>query len=273
MIGKALEMAILQLQAVATETSTNQTVTDNTATNPTANTTLPEEVPPTPITPVTPIIPNVDVKTAITFAYQLAAFVYLGLGIAYCFFGALFVQLFISLFTGLVVGAIPYFLFGGSTGGLWAAIIVFGVTSLGCWHLHHLHAGLLGAGVGTYVGSVAWALLAVFGIPLYVKYIFEVFGAAILGWYAYHHSDKFVVHATAFLGSNMIATSITLFTNDSMGPWGNLGVQVACIVIFSIAGHHVQEKLGLEEKHHKKMETLKNKKNLSHGTDDHYLKS
>jgi hypothetical protein len=201
----------------------------------------------------------------------MAGFVYLGLGIAYCFFGALFVQLFISVFTGLVVAAIPYALFP-STGGLWTAVIVFAVTSFGCWHLHHLHAGLLGAGVGTYAGSIAWALLAVFGVPLYVKYIFEIFGAALLGWYAYHHSDKFVVHATAFLGSNMIATAITLFTNDSLGPLGNLLVQIACIVVFTFAGHFVQEKLGFEGKHHEKMEKLKKSKNLSHGTDDHFIK-
>jgi hypothetical protein len=204
------------------------------------------------------------VEAGISFAFQMAAFVYLGLGIAYTFFGALFVQLFISLFTGLVVGAFPYFLLSGSTGGLWASIIVFAVTSFGCWHLHHLHAGLLGAGVGTYAGSVAWALLAVFGIPLYVKYIFELVGAALVGWYGYTHSDKFIVHATAFLGSNMIATSITLFTNDRLGVWGNLGVQIACIVIFSVAGHHVQHKFGFEDKHHKKMEYLKNKKG-NHG--------
>lgn len=261
MIGKALEMAILQLQAAngATGSETN----GGTGT------------PPPPAAPLTPTpipITKEQVEAGLTFALQLAGFIYLGLGIAYTFFGALFVQLFISLFTGLVVGGITFFLFSQSTGALWAGIIVFGVTSFGCWHLHRIHAGLLGAGVGSYAGSVAWALLAVFGIPVYVKYIFEILGAAVLGWYAYHHDDKFVVHATAFLGSNMIATSITMFTNDRLGVWGNLGVQIACIVIFSIAGHHVQHRLGFEKKHHEKMENRKKKYDLSNHGDDHYQK-
>ncbi len=70
----------------------------------------------------------------------------------------------------------------------------------------------------------------------------------------------------------MIATSITMFTNDKLGTWGNLGVQIACIVIFSVAGHYVQHKLGLEEKHHKKMADRKKKYDLSNHGDDHYQK-
>jgi hypothetical protein len=181
----------------------------------------------------------------------MAAFIYLGLGIAYTFFGAYSVRVFISLFTGLVIGAFPYYIFSGTSGALWASVIAFAVTSFGCWHLDHLHSGLLGAGVGTYAGSIAWALLAVFGIPLYVKYIFEIVGAALLGWYGYTHHHEFIVHATAFLGSNMIATSITLFTNDRLGVWGNLGVQIACIVVFSLAGSHFQHKHNFHEKHKK----------------------
>jgi len=255
MFGKALEMAILQLQAVVTDSPANGSTTDGTTTAVGTTTTGGNTT--TGGTPLTP-----EVQAEISFNIKLAAFIFLGLGIAFTFFGALFMQLFISLFTGLVVGAFPYFLFGQSTGALVASVIVFGVTSFGCWHLHRFHAALVGAGVGAYVGSIFWDLLDVFGIFLNFKFIFAVFAAAIFGHYAYYNDKnlkKIVVHATAFLGSNMIATSITFFTDDKLKGWGNLGVKIACIVIFSIAGHYVQHKLGLEEKHKKKMEAREHK--------------
>lgn len=144
---------------------------------------------------------------------------------------------------GLLIGSIPVTIAslasGGSisTGVTIASICLFGIASFGCWHAHKTHAVILGVGVGTYVGSVAWALLASYYTAPAMKFVFEAIAAIILGWYGYHHAKKFMVHATAFLGANMIATSITLFTNDSMGVWGNLGVQVACIVVFGYAGH------------------------------------
>ena len=56
-----------------------------------------------------------------------------------------------------------------------------------------------------------------------------------------------MVHATSFLGANMIATSITLFTADAAGPFGNSIIQVGCILLFGFVGHYVQMKLGYEK--------------------------
>jgi hypothetical protein len=189
------------------------------------------------------------VQEGISLTFQIAGIIYLVLGIAYTFFGILYVHFLISLFTGLIVGAFPYFLLSGSTFGLCASIILFAATSFGCCRLYRLHAALLGAYVGTAAGSVAWALLAVFGIPLYFKYIFEIFGVVYFCWFFYTHDDEFLMPATAFLGSNMIAISITLATNDRLGFWGNLGVKIACIIVLSFAGLLFQHKFGFKEMH------------------------
>ena len=283
MISKALEAAILTLQAVADNTtitpdpasSSNGTsssghITDGSgASNP--NTT----------NPVLPGGVTTDQIQAISGAIlTIGAFVYLGLGVAYTFFGAKFVQLFISLLFGLLIGSIPVTIAslasGGSisTGVTIASICLFGIASFGCWHAHKTHAVILGVGVGTYVGSVAWALLASYYTAPAWKFVFEAIAAIIFGWYGYHHPKKFIVHATAFLGANMIATSITLFTNDSMGVWGNLGVQVACIVVFGYAGHEVQHKLGFEKAHlEEKLHDAENKGHfVEHRDEGHHEK-
>ena len=181
---------------------------------------------------------------------------------------------------GLLIGSIPVTIAslasGGSisTGVTIASICLFGIASFGCWHAHKTHAVILGVGVGTYVGSVAWALLASYYTAPAMKFVFEAIAAIILGWYGYHHAKKFMVHATAFLGANMIATSITLFTNDSMGVWGNLGVQVACIVVFGYAGHQVQHKLGFEKAHlEEKLHDAENKGHfVEHRDEGHHEK-
>lgn len=153
---------------------------------------------------------------------------------------------------GLLVGSVPILFVGSgsvSTGVTIASIALFGIATFGCWHAHKIHAILLGVGVGTYVGSVAWALLASYYTQPWTKFIFEAIAAIVLAWYGASHAKKFMVHATAFLGANMIATAITLFTADAAGVWGNLGIQIGCIVVFGYAGHFVQHKLGFE-KHH-----------------------
>ena len=145
-----------------------------------------------------------------------AAFVYLGLGLAYTFFGAKFVRAMISLLSGLLAAAVPFIFIGTgsvSTGMTIACFALFCIVAGGCWRFEHLHSAILGLGVGTYVGSVGWALFFnFFGAPAYTKFIVEAIAAIIFAWYGYEHAHKFMVHATAFLGANMIATSITLFT-------------------------------------------------------------
>ena len=145
-----------------------------------------------------------------------AAFVYLGLGLAYTFFGAKFVRAMISLLSGLLAAAVPFiFIDTGSvsTGMTIACFALFCIVAGGCWRFEHLHSAILGLGVGTYVGSVGWALFFnFFAAPAYTKFIVEGITAIIFAWYGYEHAHKFMVHATAFLGANMIATSITLFT-------------------------------------------------------------
>jgi hypothetical protein len=60
-----------------------------------------------------------------------------------------------------------------------------------------------------------------------------------------------MVHATAFLGANMIGNGITFFA--SAGIYGSLGIQIASIVVFGAAGHYVQHKLGYDKCHEEKL--------------------
>lgn len=246
MISKALEVAIISLQAAVNATVPDATTTTN-------------------VTDTTPVIDQAAIDAQVaeqlrtdlaayygSFAVQFAAFVYLGLGLAYTFFGAKFVALFISLLSGLLVGSIPILINGTSavsTGVTIASVALFGIASFGCWHLHKTHSAILGMGVGAYVGSLAWALIFSQFTAQWVKFLFEIVAGTICAWYGYHHAKKFMVHATSFLGANMIATAITLFTQDAAGPYGNFGIQVGCILVFGFAGHHVQKKLGFENAH------------------------
>lgn len=229
MFSKALELAILTLQAQdpATNDPAAGTTTDNNST--TGGSSIVDQA-------------QQDFAFYSSFVVQFAAFVYLGLGLAITFFGAKFVQVFISLLFGLIAGAIPLVIGGTgsvSTGLTVAAVCLFLIVSFGCWHAHKFQAILLGVGIGTYVGSVAYGLLSLVAvIPNWVKFLMEAICAAAIGHYGQHHAKDFMVHSTAFLGSNMIFTSITLFAADQLGGF-NFLLQLACIIVFSIAGHHV----------------------------------
>ena len=73
-------------------------------------------------------IDSVDVQNAIAWAYQIAAFIYLGGGIAFTFFGAKLVQLLISGLAGLLAAAIPVY-FTQTIFGAIGGLIVFGVVA------------------------------------------------------------------------------------------------------------------------------------------------
>jgi len=145
-----------------------------------------------------------------------------------------------------------------STGLTIASFAIFGLVSYGCLRLEKIHSAILGIGVGTYIGSVGYAVLLSYFAAPYTKFILEFFSAVICGYYGYHHAHKFMVHATSFLGANMIATAITLFTADAAGPFGNIAIQVGCIIVFGLAGHHVQHKLGYEKCHEERMQAAAN---------------
>ncbi len=239
MFGKNLEFAIQQLQAAS-----NTTVVDNTVVVPSyTNGTI-------DITPE-------QVSVIVAWAYQIAAFIYLGGGIAFTFFGAKLVQLLISGLAGLLAAALPVYLaqnWFGVIGGL----IVFGGVAHQVYHQDKFHSIVLGIAVGSYVGSFIWALLLSQFTTVYFKYALQVLGALAFGFAGHHHKDKYHsdeykdknAQLSAFVGANMIATSITLFTNDSLGVWGNLGVQLGCIVVFMFLGHKFQDSIGIGGDHH-----------------------
>lgn len=170
-------------------------------------------------------------------------------------------KIFISLLSGLLVAGLPYIFVGTgsvSTGMTIASVAIFALVAFGCFKLEKIHSAILGVGVGAYVGSVGWALLLSYYTPDYTKFIVEAISSVIFAWYGYLHAHKFMVHATAFLGANMIATSITLFTSDAFGLYGNFGIQAACIIVFGFAGHHVQKKLGYEKCHEESLKHAAN---------------
>jgi hypothetical protein len=149
-----------------------------------------------------------------------------------------------------------------------ASFAIFGLVSYGCLKLEKIHAAILGVGVGSYVGSLGWALFLSYFTAPYTKFIVEAVAAVILGFYGFHHAKKFLVHATAFLGANMIATAITLFTNDAAGLYGNIGIQAACIIIFGSAGHYAQKKMGFEMYHEGHGEKIANDGHFLEGKDE-----
>jgi hypothetical protein len=131
-----------------------------------------------------------------------------------------------------------------------ASFAIFGLVSYFCFKLEQIHSAILGISIGTYVGSVCWALFLSYFTPLYKKFIIEAIAAVILGRYCYLYVSKYLVYATAFLGANMIATSITLFTADAAGLYGNIGIQAACIIVFGSVGQHVQKKMFFYKEYH-----------------------
>ena len=42
---------------------------------------------------------------------------------------------------------------------------------------------------------------------------------------------------TALFGANLVALSISLFTQEGLGNFGYLGVQIACCVVLGIVGY------------------------------------
>ncbi len=105
------------------------------------------------------------------FLMTLFAFLNLGLGLVYTFFGAKFIKYIISLFTGLFVastlfGVLTYLTGSVSTGGGIAAFVIFGLVSYGCLKLEKTHAALLGFGIGIYIGSIAYLLFLSYFTPL-----------------------------------------------------------------------------------------------------------
>lgn len=108
MFSKVLETAILQLQAVAGANATTD-----------AGVITPEQpaiIDPTNQTPTDPAADqnnfNDQMAYYSSFAVQIAAFIYLGLGLAYAFFGARFVKIFISLLSGLLGASLPFIFVG-----------------------------------------------------------------------------------------------------------------------------------------------------------------
>lgn len=105
MFSKVLETAILQLQTanapadggvIAPEQPAIIDPANQTPTNPAAD------------------LNNFNDQMAYysSFAVQIAAFIYLGLGLAYAFFGARFVKIFISLLSGLLGAGLPFIFVG-----------------------------------------------------------------------------------------------------------------------------------------------------------------
>ncbi len=103
----------------------------------------------------------------------MAAYVYLGLGIANCFFGALFVQVFVTLLTGLAAGVFAYYV-SLYTESMWIGIGVFAVIViiLGCCSLFKLQSLILGLGFGIYIGNLVWSLLSCSSSPNSMKPVF-----------------------------------------------------------------------------------------------------
>lgn len=181
---------------------------------------------------------------AFLWAKNIAAFVYLGGGIAFTFFGPKFVELLISGLAGLIFAALPVYFLQNLVGVI-LAVIIFGGVSYYVFHKHDFHAAVLGVAVGSYVGSLIWTMFLSEFTEVYVKYILQLAGAAGGAFLGHSHSDKRGKEETkhketmlsCFIGGNMIATSIMFWTNDAAGKWGNFGIQLACIFIFMGLGH------------------------------------
>jgi len=180
---------------------------------------------------------------------MIAAFMYLVLGLGYTFFGAKYAKYFLSLLSGLTLASIPFIFVSGSvsTGLSIASFAIFVLVTFACFRLEKIHSAVVGLNVGIYLGSLAYSIILSYFTKFYYKFIVEFLTALICCYYGYNRTQKYMVHATSFLGANMIATSITLFTADAAGSFGNSIIQVGCILLFGLVGHYVQMKLGYEK--------------------------
>ena len=110
MFSKVLETAILQLQTAAVDGANAAADAGAKPADQSAN------IDPTNQTPTDPAADLNNFKDQMayysSFAVQIAAFIYLGLGLAYAFFGAKFVKIFISLLSGLLGAGLPFIFVG-----------------------------------------------------------------------------------------------------------------------------------------------------------------
>ena len=172
MFSKNLEFAIQQLQKINSTDGSNVPPPTFNGTN----VTIPE-------------ITSADISAAVIWAQNIAAFIYLGGGIAFTFFGAKLVQLLISGLAGLLFCAIPLY-FAQNIFGAIGALIVFGIVAHQVYHKDRFHAVVLGIAVGSYIGSLAWIIFFSHFTTVYIKYVMQLAGAFIFGFLGHQHKDK-----------------------------------------------------------------------------------
>ena len=164
------------------------------------------------------------------------AFVYLFSGLLYTFFGAKHLHLF--NFFLFIFGVFQYTLTQFSlTISICITLIYLGI-AVCCANQENVQCGILYCGIGLFVGQAYWVLLASYYAPLWTLGIFKAaigFACMIYGFTSY--DEWKMPEGTALFGANLVALSISLFTQEGLGNFGYLGVQIACCVVLGIVGY------------------------------------
>jgi hypothetical protein len=71
---------------------------------------------------------------------------------------------------------------------------------------------------------------------------------------------------TPFIGASIIVTSITLFSKEGFGSYGDLAVQLVLLPLLTYLGHKFQDCIGIGGEH---QEEKKNEGNYEKQVDSH----
>ena len=165
---------------------------------------------------------------------------FLILGVAYLFFGGSKYQpLMTSLLGGFLISLYSSFSFELSL----TCLFIFGALSRLFWTRNSIKTAFLYTAVGIFAGQLCWVMFCSYFLPLWTLKATEIISGLVIGFLGLKHISRnvFGVLGTAFVGANLIATSIGMFAGET-GLYWNLLIQVACIVTLGVAGCYVQDK-------------------------------
>jgi hypothetical protein len=152
------------------------------------------------------------------------------------------------LISGFVAANLPYYKIGIYQLPTFVYVIIFFMVAFGVSMLSHkIHAAILGVLLGFQLGAIVYTFaLSECTLP-YVDVITLGLGAVVCAWFSYYNAHTSMIFTTAIFGTNLIATSIGLFTGYTFGVY-NLIIQAFCISILTPLGYIIQKKLGHSQK-------------------------
>lgn len=150
----------------------------------------------------------------------MVATIYLCIGVAFLVFGKRLLKIFISLISGFVTASYLYNKIGiDELPGFVYVLIFFVVAFVVSLLSNNIHAIVLGVFLGLQLGAFVYSLLFSNSKFPYIDMICLAFGAVICAWFCYYNAETSMIFTSALFGTNLIATSIALFTGYMFGVY------------------------------------------------------